>query len=108
MRPSPVRRRDDLLANPDIGRILLSDHHQKLDPERTDEGGTARNTVRLRLEKAIDDCVLHLRLRDLEQRLAANQQKQAAETNPDKARALQREHFELIIAKQELRRAFSG
>ncbi|MDX9978547.1 MAG: DNA primase, partial [Lentisphaeria bacterium] len=87
-----LRRRDDLLANPDIGKILLSDHHQKLDPERTEEAGTARNTVRLRLEKAIADCVLHLRLRDLEQRLAANQQAQATEADPDYARNLQREH----------------
>lgn len=102
-----LRRRDDLLANPDIGKILLSDRHVKLDPERAEEGNH-RNTAILRLTKAIEDCLRHLRLQHLDQRLAANQQAQVTETDPETARQLQREHFELVVAKQELRRAFSG
>ncbi len=101
-----LRRRDDLLANPDIGRLLLSHQHDQLDPERADEKSVAK--VRQLLDKAIADCVIHLRLRQVESRLAANQQAQAVATDSETARQLQREHFELILEKQKLRQGFTA
>jgi len=101
-----LRRRDDLLANPDIGRLLLSHHNDQLDPERAGKKDVAK--AQQLLEKAIADCVGKLRLSQIDLRLATNQQAQALATDSDNARQLQREHFELVIAKQKLRQSFSG
>jgi len=103
---SELRRRDDLLANPDIGRLLLSHHNDQLDPERAGKKDVAK--AQQLLEKAIADCVGKLRLSQIDLRLATNQQAQALATDSDNARQLQREHFELVIAKQKLRQSFSG
>jgi hypothetical protein len=100
-----LRRRDDLLANPDVGRILLSHQHDQLDPEVAVEKD--RPAVQQRLERAIADCVCHLRLTQLDSRIAENQQAQALAPDSDTARQLQREHFELVIEKQKLRQTFA-
>jgi DNA primase len=98
---SELRRHDELLANPDIGRILLNDQHGRLNPEACE--GKERTKVQERLEKAVADCVVQLRVREIDGRIAANQQAQAVAADTEVARQLQREHFELVIEKQKLR-----
>jgi hypothetical protein len=96
-----LRRRDDLLANPDIGRILLSHQHDKLNPEAFEEKEQANALAKL--EKAVTECVMQLRIRQLERRIMDNQQAQATAADEETARRLQREHFEMIMEKQRLR-----
>jgi DNA primase len=96
-----LRRRDDLLANPEIGRILLSEQHRGLNPDGLE--GKDRERVMLKLEKAVTECVTHLRIRRLEREIAANQQQQAVATDAETARRLQQENFEMVMEKQRLR-----
>lgn len=93
----------ELVANPDVARALVESDFAGCDTEHADRH--VRRRMEDRLQRAKTDCLRQLQTARIEQRIREIRQELTGDPEPDAARTLRRQAFDLARQKDQLRRA---